>query len=144
MKISDIMTTNIKYLSNKDSLLSGRQLMKENQIRHIPIVDHETEDFIGILCQKLVLAEALKTIDKVGLDELEHVESQTKIGEVLPETTVVVTPDTSLLDAARTFLDDKNGCVPVVESRKIVGLITANDLVKLAIYFLEQNYDIKK
>jgi CBS domain-containing membrane protein len=46
---------------------------------------------------------------------------------------VTTTPDTPLADAARVMLAQKIGCLVVVESGKIVGILTESDFVKLYI-----------
>jgi CBS domain-containing protein len=39
------------------------------------------------------------------------------------------TPNTPLEDAARVMLDNKIGCLPVIDKGKIVGIITESDFV---------------
>jgi CBS domain-containing membrane protein len=45
---------------------------------------------------------------------------------------LTVRPDTPLLEAANTMLENKIGCLPVTEADgKLVGIITEADFVKL-------------
>jgi CBS domain-containing protein len=43
---------------------------------------------------------------------------------------VTVEPDTPINDAARLMADKKIGCVPVVESGTLIGLVTTTDVLR--------------
>jgi CBS domain-containing protein len=45
---------------------------------------------------------------------------------------LTITPDTQLDTAAEFFIENKYGCLPVVDGGRLVGLITPIDFVKLA------------
>jgi CBS domain-containing protein len=45
---------------------------------------------------------------------------------------ITSTPDTPLIEAARVLTERKIGCLPVVEARRLVGIITEGDFVALA------------
>jgi CBS domain-containing protein len=47
-----------------------------------------------------------------------------------PHTT---TPETPLAEAAEIMLRHKIGCLPVLDKKKVVGIITESDFVSLAL-----------
>lgn len=51
------------------------------------------------------------------------------ISEVMSSSVGVVQPDTPLLVAARRMRDEDVGCLPVVDERRVVGMITDRDIV---------------
>jgi CBS domain-containing membrane protein len=53
--------------------------------------------------------------------------------EAMKTDVVTVTPDAPLREAAKLMLERKIGCLVVVEGRKIVGILTESDFVKLAL-----------
>ena len=50
---------------------------------------------------------------------------------------VCVAPETSLREAAQLLYDHKYGCLPVLKGRKLVGIITEADFLRLAIALLD-------
>jgi CBS domain-containing protein len=53
----------------------------------------------------------------------------TKIRDVMTPDVVAVTPSTTLMDAAKTMIEQEKGPLPVVEGDRPVGMITDRDLV---------------
>jgi CBS domain-containing protein len=43
---------------------------------------------------------------------------------------IATKPDTSIKDAARLMADKRIGCVPVIESGALVGLLTTTDILR--------------
>jgi CBS domain-containing protein len=54
------------------------------------------------------------------------------VKEVMTTAVVTATPEMPIGDAARVMLDRKVGCLPVVDGRRLVGIITESDFVRLA------------
>jgi len=53
--------------------------------------------------------------------------------EAMNTEVLTVTPDAPLQEAAKIMLERKVGCLVVVEGKKIVGILTEGDFVKLAL-----------
>jgi CBS domain-containing protein len=53
-----------------------------------------------------------------------------QIQEIMNKEVVTAKPDDRLVDAAKTMLERKIGCVVVVEREKVVGIVTESDLVR--------------
>jgi CBS domain-containing membrane protein len=54
-----------------------------------------------------------------------------------------ITPDLPLLEAARIMLDNKYGCLPVVEKGRLVGILTEADFTRLVVEILSRNAEEK-
>ncbi|MET0642770.1 MAG: CBS domain-containing protein, partial [Candidatus Binatia bacterium] len=52
------------------------------------------------------------------------------IKDVMKKRVISVKPDTPIKDAAQLMADKKIGCVPVVESGTLVGLLTTTDILR--------------
>jgi CBS domain-containing membrane protein len=133
--VAEIMTTRIIHTTLDSSLLSGRELMGQKGIRHLPVVDDQG-CFVGMLDQKTILARAFALVDKYGRLNLAHHEEKTLVSEVMSTEVMTVNPDTSLADAGLHFLDDKQRCLVVTEDKKLVGMITSTDFVRLCLSLL--------
>ena len=108
-------------------------LMAEKSIRHIPIKDLESNQLIGMLSQKAVLSNAIKIINRRGLEKLEHEEKSLEVTTIMDTLPAFFDIEDNLLDVAINLLQNKSGCVAIVADKKLVGVITSNDFVKLAI-----------
>ena len=52
-------------------------LLKERGIRHLPVVDVETGNYMGLLTQRSLLNHAFNIIEKFGMSGLEKREQRT-------------------------------------------------------------------
>lgn len=134
--VSDIMVSNVISVKNTDSIHHARMLLKEKNIRHLPVVDSETGEFVGVLSQRGLLNHAFKTVEKYGMSYLEKRDKQTSVKEVMVADCVIAQPDMDLLSAGVFFTSKTSSCLPVVEGNKLVGIITSVDFVKLALHLL--------
>ena len=64
--VADIMTTEVVSLKDNDNLHQGRMLMKEYNIRHLPIVTEASGEFVGLLTQRDILNMAFNVVEKYG------------------------------------------------------------------------------
>jgi CBS domain-containing protein len=134
--LSDIMVNNVVSVKNTDSIHHARNLLKEKNIRHLPVVDAVTGDFAGVLSQRGLLNHAFKTVEKYGISYLEKMDKQTAVSEVMVVDCVTAQPDMELLAAGEFFTAKKSSCLPVVDGNRLVGIITSVDFVKLALHLL--------
>ena len=54
-----------------------------------------------------------------------------RVGELMTTAVEAVEPDADIAEAARIMFDNKFGCLPVVEGRRLVGILTEADFVRL-------------
>jgi len=135
--VAELMTDTVFTLQPTDSLSDVRSLMHLAKIRHTPVTDDEG-NFQGLITNRDLLdctISRLAEIDKAVQDEID-----TAIGvtDVMRRDVVCVAPDTSLREAARILYEHKYGCLPVLEGRKLVGILTEADFLKLALMILDE------
>jgi CBS domain-containing membrane protein len=131
--ISQIMTPTPIFMSQLSNINKARMLMAEKKIRHLPIKDAETGKVIGMLNQKTVLLHAIKVINSRGLEQLEHTEKSMNIGSIMDTNPAVIDLNANLKEVATSLIEQRGGCVAITENEKLVGVVTSNDFVKLAI-----------
>jgi CBS domain-containing protein len=51
----------------------------------------------------------------------------------MTENVVTISPEASVKDAARIMIDKKIGCLPVVERKKLIGIITETDILRYVV-----------
>ena len=137
LQIKDIMTSDVFYLRQSDSLKTARSMMTLARIRHIPIVS-ESMDFTGLVTHRDILAATISKFADVDRTVQDEIDAGIPVAEIMRFDATTIAPHTLVRDAARILLDHKYGCLPVVENGKLKGIVTEADFLKLTIKLLDQ------
>lgn len=135
--VADIMTRKVICLKENDTLHRGRMILKEYNIRHLPVINEEGK-LVGLLMQRDILNNAFNVIEKYGFSKLKSKEEQILIKDIMTSNCATTQSDVSLIEAGQFFVDKKNSCLPVVDDGEMVGILTSVDFVKLSLRLLEQ------
>ena len=103
------------------------RLMRDNRIRHVPIV--KNDNLVGLVTQKDLLVNA----QNASLLTL-------PVAEVMVFNVKSITEDTDVLSATRMMLEERISCLPVVEDKKLKGIITESDLLSLLASKLQEEH----
>ncbi|MCV9888877.1 acetoin utilization AcuB family protein [Metabacillus halosaccharovorans] len=124
MLVKHIMKKNMITLRSEDTISLALKSMKENKIRHIPIVnDHHI--LVGIITERDV-KDASPSIFQLELKE----NFLTKpIKDVMSTDLITGHPLDFVEEIAAVLIDNQIGCLPILQDRKLVGLITETDLL---------------
>ena len=139
LTVSDIMTTDLVKLTKQATLQDAHNITRERGIRHLPVVDQDSGKLLAIVTQKNMIAKVVSTLALYGGEALEEQEGRTDIMEVAVTDYETVDKNQPLTDVAPFFLQNKHGCLPVVDDGiRLVGMITSSDFVKLSVQLLEE------
>ena len=127
-RVRDLMTRPVRTLGQNDKLSAADALMKTERIRHLPVVD-ENGKLAGIVSQRDLFFNALVQALGFGSTTQDRMLNTLLVKEVMTEKVVTTTPDTLLTDAARVMVDRKIGCLPVIEGRALIGILSESDIV---------------
>jgi acetoin utilization protein AcuB len=123
MLVSQIMSTRIVTISPNRQVGQALKLMQKHQIRHLPVM--EKDRMVGWITSRdlreILLASMLEEI---------------KVGDVMVQAPLSVTPDTEVEEAARLIHEHKIGGMPVMEGDRLMGVITMHDLISAFIAML--------
>lgn len=133
--VSEIMTSQPYTLTADASISSAIKIMADKNIRHIPIVN-EADELTGIVTHRDLLAA---TGNKLN-DEYSLVAAlmDKPISEIMTTHVLTVEENAELISAARFLEKHKFGALPVVNDKKVVGIVTDSDFLAVAINLLEQ------
>lgn len=130
LQVRDLMTRGVYAVNVDDNLETVSNLMDERNIRHAPVVDG-AGGLLGLVTQRDLLRNSLR--GQTGLPP--EVERQARLqitaGEIMVRDVITTSPGQDIRDAARVMLDNKFGCLPVVEGQRLVGIVTESDFVRL-------------
>jgi acetoin utilization protein AcuB len=123
MQVKNQMSRRVVTISPDTSILRAMEAMRENSIRHLPVV--QGEDLVGLVTEgDLRQASLLSLVDKVSIED------------IMIKKPLTISPEASVEEAAKIIYRHKIGGLPVVRGRKLVGIITIVDLLQSFIQLL--------
>ncbi|MFP8965810.1 CBS domain-containing protein [Pokkaliibacter sp. CJK22405] len=136
--VADLMITQLHSLTTESSIADARELMRQHSIRNVPILDPESQRFVGIVNQRDMLRQSFALVAETGLAGLTAREQDIRVTEIMATDVITTSADTSLLTAGRYCLENKHGCLPVLDEQdRLLGILTPSDFVRLCVNFLE-------
>jgi len=130
IKVWEIMTSPVDSVKENDLLDGALDLMRELDIRTVPVVD-ERRHVRGILGMKEVVANNWKKDDKTVGDKFKAERTQITVESICATAVKTVDWDDSIEDAAAVMDEYGISTVPVVEGDEMVGIITQYDIIEL-------------
>jgi acetoin utilization protein AcuB len=85
---------------------------------------------VGLLSERDLIGAAATEIFGLKQKRKSALLKTVLIKDVMKRKVITTKPDTPIKDATRLMADKKIGCVPVVESGTLVGLITTTDVLR--------------
>ncbi|USG67194.1 CBS and ACT domain-containing protein [Brevibacillus ruminantium] len=124
MRIENIMRKRVVTATPSTTIGEALQLLKENRIRHLPVV--EQERLVGIISDR-DLGEALPSVLLPREDDGLAILNQ-PVSAIMKRQVLTAHPLDFIEDAAMQIYEHKVGSLPVVEGNRLVGIITESDL----------------
>ncbi len=128
MRVKDLMTKNPITVDSETLVLDAHKIMKENNIRRLPVVDKGK--LLGIVTRHDLLEASPSPATSLSVHELNYLLSKMKVKEIMKKNPLTLTPDTPFEEALKIGQDKKIGSFPVVENGKLVGIATESDIVR--------------
>lgn len=130
--VADLMTADPLCLLRSASLKDAHDLMREKNIRHIPVIDDQGQ-LVGMLTQKVMMASVIGLLAKYGVTALERKEKQQLVADLMLTDFATISAEQSLREVATFFVKNRHGCLPVITAEnKLIGILTSSDFVRLA------------
>ena len=134
MLVKDWMTKEPLVVSPKTSVEEAIRIMRENRVRHLPVVKKE-EQLVGIVTQSDLLQASPSPATSLSVWEINFLLAKMQVRDAMTKKVIVVEEECPLEEAALVMAEHKIGCLPVVHGQRLVGIITETDLFNI---FTEQ------
>jgi acetoin utilization protein AcuB len=126
LSVADLMNPNVISMGPDATLQQAIEMMVKRGIRHLPIVD--AGKVVGVISDRNV---RLMVTDMVDVAERKRYLETTPVMNHASSPVSTTKTSTAVTEVARKFLEDRIGCLPVVdENDRLVGIITQTDLLK--------------
>ncbi len=130
LQVKDVMSREVHTVKRNDELGIADALMKQERVRHLPVLDEDGE-VCAVVSQRDLFRGALLRALGFGSRAEELMLKQVVVKEAMSSEIQTTALDTPLADAARLMIERKIGCLPVIENGKLVGIVTETDFVRL-------------
>ncbi len=129
LEVRDLMTDTVFSLRPNDDLEALLDLMDTRHVRHVPIVDRDG-NLVGLVTHRDLSRSALGPQDELPLSVQKEILRRRRIREIMATEVETVEPEEDLRNAAEMLIENKIGCLPVVEGEHLVGILTESDFVR--------------
>ncbi|WP_394205120.1 HPP family protein [Shewanella waksmanii] len=132
MKVRDIMSDNVISISDMATIKDAHLLMQNRGVRHLPVISEQTGQLVGIIPHKKMISTVINMLNQYGAGALDRKERKTAIEDIMEKDFQKLTADEPLAIVAQYFINNKLGCLPVIDDdHYVIGIITSSDFVKL-------------
>jgi acetoin utilization protein AcuB len=137
MTASDLMTSSPATVTPAATVAEAWDLMRELDVRHLPVVDGET--LVGMLSDRdLGTLDVIRMLTEAGADSL-RLQLGRPIVQLMSTDVVTAEPETEVGDLLTLLLEHKVGAIPVVtpDTRQLVGIVSYIDVLRVVQKVLE-------
>jgi CBS domain-containing protein len=120
----DVMTAPVFFVSPRDTIAYARNLMVKHKISRLLVM--EEGRLTGMLTKKDIAYRLLQGEPEWRRRPVDQI----PVEVFASGKPIVVSPDTRIKKIAEIFVSKNVSCVPVVENRSVVGIVTKTDLMK--------------
>lgn len=135
MLVREAMTRNVPTIRVDKKLAAARSIMEWAHLAQLPVVDHQGE-LVGVITPDS-LRSALPREAGVPRVELDRRLAVTPVANAVIADTPTVAPGARAWVAADLMARHQVTTLPVVENRRVTGMITASDLAAILSHYGE-------
>jgi len=115
-KVGQIMSTRVFTVKKTDLADMATSIMRWKNIHHVPV-----ENKRGELCGLLTWTHVQKFRKELGDNQI--------VGNIMARNVISVTPNTKIAEAIAIMKEHEFGCLPVIQKKELVGIITIKDVI---------------
>lgn len=128
-RVRDCMTKDPVCVDPAEKISAVLDLMRMNHIHRIPVVN-ENDELKGLITEGMIAGQG-NSATSLSIYELNYLLSKTEVKTVMERRPVYVHENALMEEATELMLKKDIGCLPVVDdSKKVVGILTQNDIFK--------------
>jgi len=129
MTIEKAMSSTVVTIDADDTLLHATRMMKDNKIKHLPVVDRSGA-LVGIVTDRDLKKASASDATTLEVHELLYLLDKVTIQSIMSKNVVTVDKGTPLKQAALLMVDKGIGCLPVMDGKQLVGIATRTDVLR--------------
>ncbi len=129
MRVKNRMTPSPITANLDTNYNEAMQLMKNNEIKNLPIIDKK-DRLVGIVTFTDMLQAEPSPVTTLSMFEMVSMLDKVSMAMIMSSPVFAVDENCSITNAASFMLSNNIKCLPVVEGENLVGIITDTDIFK--------------
>jgi acetoin utilization protein AcuB len=134
--VRDWMTPDPICAAPDTALPEALQLMKQHNIRRLPVVKHGR--LVGIVTRGDLRGAQPSEATRLSVFELHYLVGRISLDEIMTPNPITIGPNVTVQAAARLMLQHKVAGLPVLDGERVAGIITESDIFRMVVTMWEQ------
>ncbi len=130
MYVGRIMHTYLVTVPPDTNLLKAKEMIDKKRINHLLVVD-KNQGLIGIVSDRDVKQSWASPATALSVHELNYLLAQLTVESIMAKKIISISPGTTIERAAYIMQKNRINALPVIESEKLVGIITSTDVMEV-------------
>jgi len=126
--VQEVMNKKLHIVSPDDRIIHARRIMIDENIARLPVI--ENGQLVGMISDTeiaYVLADIKKSI---SIGRQKHKLDELIVGDVMKTPAIWCRMDITVEEAAKIMQNNNIGALPILDDKKIIGIVTRTDLLK--------------
>jgi len=129
MRVRDFMSTNVVSVDEKTLIDDARKIMEAHKIRRLPVM--KKDKLVGLVTKHMLLEAAPSPATSLSIHELHYLLAKMTVKEIMIKNPDTISPDMPAEEALQLGQEKGYGAFPVVENKRLVGMVTESDIVRM-------------
>jgi CBS domain-containing protein len=132
VRIEDWMKFPVHAVKPMDSVAHARALLEQYRVNQLPVVVNRR--LVGIVTDRDLRTASPSAVEVAAVDarrlaRLSLEPERTPVERVMTEKVITLGPKDTIEQAARIMMRERIGSIPIVENRRLAGIITRSDVL---------------
>lgn len=128
MIVAKRMMRNPVSVDENDSMKKAMDLLKERDIRHLPVLK-DGEKLVGIVTERDIKQASPSPATALEIREIYYLLDKVKVKQIMTRRPYTISSTAPIEEAALIMREKRIGCLPVVDGGKLVGILTETDIL---------------
>ena len=129
MRVQDFMNTNVVSVDEKTLIDDARKIMEAHKIRRLPVM--RKDKLVGLVTKHMLLEASPSPATSLSIHELHYLLSRMTVKDIMIKNPYTISPDMPAEEALQLGQEKGYGGFPVMENKRLVGMVTESDIVRM-------------
>lgn len=132
MKVGEILTTPVVTVSPTTPIATAAKILADQGFAGVPVLDQDYR-LIGIVTEADLIRDRIRPDPRIHRHQAPKSDQPETVSDVMTTDVESVTPGADVHELAQLMLSQNFRCVPVVDGRRLVGVVTRRDVLAAGI-----------